>query len=298
VTSRTRTFEQVSEFIEDRVYAEGENGSVNRTVQQLSRLARFLESERESAGEGRRRLADVYIMLGELNFYHERVRESTEWFHKAIAADDSYAAPYHSLALANMRLGDHEAAARHLEQEIAVAPGNYYSYLMLADLYEGLRDFQRFEDVLHRLLGRDPDNIQALHRLILHYEKTQPEADVGLLRRRIVSLERDFNKVEMIIWTYHMCREQRCEDVLDRLARREKESPDSAIIHLLKAAAYGEMRQFSRKKRELARFKHIISGSQSSMQNELKEFEEVFGHAAVAKLSRRLAISSPSTHGI
>jgi hypothetical protein len=156
-----------------------------------------------------------------------------------------------------------------------------------------MEDSDRFEDTLRRVLARDPDNLQALHRSIRHYEREQPEAEVEFLRRRLLSVDRDMNRGELTIWTYHMCREGRFVDALRALQGLEEKSADSPTIHLLKAAVYGEMRQYTRKKRELALFKRINHGSLPAIQGELKQFEQVFGKTAVAKLCRRLAISSP-----
>jgi len=44
--------------------------------------------------------------------------------------------PTHNLATAFIELGDNASAIRSLEQEISLEPGNYFSALRLADLYE------------------------------------------------------------------------------------------------------------------------------------------------------------------
>jgi len=293
-------FEDLAELIEDRAYdvCEHSGSDCHGTLRQLRRLAAFHE---KGSGKGERRarnLADIYLLIGELYLYHDRARKSMRWFRKALRVRESYAAPYHSLALAQSNLGDHAAAARSLEEELIRAPENLYSYLMLAELYERLAEPERFEDALRRLLARDPENVQALHRLVRHYEQEQPGVDVELLRRRLLSVERDMSKAELVIWVYHMCRENRFVEALTALHRMEEKAADSPSIHLLKAAVYGEMRQFTRKKRELALFKRIASGSESVIRGELRQFEEVFGRSAVGKLSRRLAISSPSAGNV
>jgi tetratricopeptide (TPR) repeat protein len=296
VITRRQSYGDLAEIIEDRAYQECEDGRCERAGRLLKGLAAWFEGLRRPSSAERRALADVYVALGELHLYHVGARRGLRWFRKAALVDDTYAAPFHSLAMAYEQLHDLSRASRALEHELLLAPGNYYSYLILADTYEALDDGERFEETLHRLLVRDPQNIQALHRLVVHYESDEPAADVELLRRRIVSVERKLSKGETIIKTFHMCRESRCEQALQDLVERERESPEAAFIHLLKAAVYGELRQFSRKKVALAQFKRMSSGRRSSMQMELKEFQEVFGKAAVGRLSRRLAFSSPSVH--
>ncbi len=289
-------FEDLAEFIEDRAYevCESSGNDCREVVRQLRKVVAYFS--RPGAGSDKRAqtLTDLYVLMGEMYLYHDRPKESLTWFRKAIHARENYAAPYHSLALAQAQLGDLAGAARSLEEELIRAPGNLYSYLILADTYERMGDSERFEETLHRVLARDPDNLQALHRSIRHYEREQPEADVEFLRRRLLSVDRDMNRTELTIWTYHMCREGKFLEALEALQHLGERAEDSPTVHLLKAAVYGEMRQYTRKKRELALFKRINHGSVPAMRGELRQFEQVFGRSAVTKLSRRLAVTSPS----
>lgn len=300
VVAHKYPFEDLAEFIEDRAYevCEGnDSGTCTQALKQLKRLAEYFEQDSDQSELHARNLADIYLLVGELHLYHDRAKEGATWFRRAIKARDNYAAPYHSLALAQMKQGDNLAAARSLEEELLRSPGNLYSYLLLAELYEREGDEDGFEEALRRLLTRDPENVQALHRLIRHYEREEPEAEVELLRQRLISVDRDLNKAELTIWIYHMCREGKFVEALQALEQLEDDAPDSPTVHLLKAAVYGEMRQFTRKKRELALFKRISNASEPAIRGELKQFEDIFGKPAVAKLSRRLAISSPSADG-
>jgi tetratricopeptide (TPR) repeat protein len=290
------SFEDLAEPIEDNAFTECDRKRLDRAVGQLSRLAEFFERMENRDEASCRDLVDIYILTGELYQHDGRFAESSEWFRKAVVANDRYPSPYHCLATSYVHLGDPAAAARCLEQELRLAPGNYYSYLLLADLYEQQGDEQKVGETLNRLLDRDPDNIQALHKIFVHYRRAHPEADVELLGRRIVGVKRQFNKVETIIWTYHMCREKRYDEALRLLSAKETESPEVTIVHLLKAYIYGQQRQYARKRAELAKFKNKNSGRETFIRNKLREFEDVFGEKAAAGLVRRLTISSPSRH--
>ena len=74
---------------------------------------------------------------------------------KAVVVDDRYDVPYHSLAISCLNMGQTERAIRSLEQEIAVAPGNYYSYLLLADIFEK-RVGQSMWKTLSKASGKRP----------------------------------------------------------------------------------------------------------------------------------------------
>jgi tetratricopeptide (TPR) repeat protein len=296
VISHKFPFEDLAEFIEDRAYevCQESNCTGDIASRQLRRLAAFFEEGRDSDDECARALADVYVMIGELYLYHDQSSRAVRWFKRAISVCDDSAPPYHSLAQAQIRSRDLKGAIRSMEEELLLAPGNLYTYLLLSDLYEQVDNLTAVEETLHRLLVRDAENIQALHRLIKHYEKHQPDAEVELLRRRVLSIRRDFSKIELIIWTYHACREGRLAEAMGFLQDLSSRSPENPTLHLLTAAVYGEMRQFTKKKRALATFKQLVDGNGKSISGELRDFSNVFGQSALAKLGKRLAISSPS----
>jgi len=297
--TRSFPFPDLAEFIEDRAYevCEANGRTCEKAVRQLKRLAAYYAKPRRGLRSRRQMLADIYLMIGELYLYHGLASRSIRWFKKACQATGTYSAPFHSLALAQANLGDIDGATHSLEEELLLAPGNLYTYLMLADLYQQSGDYDRFEETLHRLLLRDAENLEALHRLITHYEQSQPDAEVELLRRRLIAIRRDFSRTELTIWVYHMCREGRFAEAIRVLADLQARGPAAPTYHLLKAAVYGEVRQFTRKKRELATFRRKIDGDGTSVGSELKEFEQVFGPEAVAKLSKRLALCAPCSPG-
>lgn len=288
-------FEDLVEMIEDRAYevCQESDPSGEKAVRQLRRLASFYEAPKDGV-ETDGKFADVSALIGELYLYHDQTAKSIRWFKKAIGARDDHPQTYHSLAQAQVRTGDAKGAIRSLEEELLLAPGNLYSYLLLADLYAQREDYANFEETLHRLLVRDPDNIQALHRLVKHYEKHQPDSDVELLRRRLISIRRDLSKLELTIWTYHMCREGQLAEALGMLQDLVGRSPDSPTVHLLTAEVLGQMRQYTKKKRALAVFKQLVSVNAAALSAELRLFSQIFGRKAVSKLGKRLAISTPA----
>lgn len=291
VTGYKAPFEDTAEFIEDRAYELCEKKQLDKAIKHLEELASFFERMPDKNEENCRDLSDVYILAGEIHQCHDQFAQSIEWFRKAVVVNDRYSLPFHSLAVSYIKLGDTVNAVRSLEQEIQLAPGNYFSYLMLADLYEARGLVPKVAGVLNRLLERDPDNVIALHRIITEYEHDNPELDVELLRRRLICVDRVLNKRELVIWTFHMCREGKFNEALALLSSREAESPDVSLIHLLKAHIYGETRQFTKKRMELSRFKVKNNGNEVFMQGKLKEFGDVFGEPAVVKLHKRLTIS-------
>jgi tetratricopeptide (TPR) repeat protein len=284
-------FEDVADFVENKTYAFCTNGHYDLAVLELTKLAHFFEQMPEKNDENCRDLADVYILIGEICQYVNKFRESIEWFNKAAIVADRYAVPYHSLATAFIELGDNTNAVRSLEQEISLEPGNYFSALRLADLYEQQGYNEKAELCLEKILERNPENIKALHKLITHYEEKHPEADVKLLRRRLLAITKEFNEMEIVIRTFHLCKESRFADALKFLAGEFKKSPAMSMLHLLKAHVLGETRQFALKRRELIEFKKNCFGKMKFIENKLEEFKHVFGEPAVGRLEKILMIS-------
>ena len=286
-------FEDVAEFIEDKIYARCMSGECSKAIQELTRLADFFERMPDKNEENCRDLAEVYILIGEVHQYVRQFPESIDWFKKAAVVFDRYAAPYHNLATSYSEMGDTENAIRCLEQEIALEPGNYFSILRLVDLYEQEGKFDTAEEYLKKILERNPDNIKALHKLITYYEDKHPEVDVELMRRRLLSINKDFNEFEIVIRIFHLCKEKRFPDAIDFLTARIEAAPQASMMHLLAAHVYGELCQFSRKRKALLEFKKNCFGKMKFMENKLEEFEHVFGKKPVASIEKILMITHP-----
>ena len=291
VSNYSYPYEDLAELIEDKGYEECMEGNDKEVIQELIRLSTFFENIKNKNEENTRDLADVYLLTGEFCQGSDRVKDSISWFKKAIVVDDTYDVPYHSLATAFIGLGETEKAIKSLEQEINVAPGNYFTYLLLADLYEKLEKNDKVEEVLRSLLSRDSDNIQALHKLICFYERRNPELDMELLRRRLINADKELIKLDLVIWAYHMCREGRYEEAIAFLDKREEEFPGISITHLLKAYIYGCMRQYVNKRNELEQFKKLNHCREEFMRSKVDEFCKIFGEKACSRIRKRLAIT-------
>jgi len=291
VTDYSYPYEDLAELIEDKGYEECMGGNDKEVIQELGRLSTFFENIENKNEENSRDLADVYLLTGEFCQCSDRIPESIAWFEKAIVVDDTYDVPYHSLATAYISLGKMNKAAQCLEQEITVAPGNYFSYLMLADLYEQRKKDDKVEDVLRNLLARDSNNIQALHKLITFYESRNPELDMELLRRRLINADKELIKLDLVIWTYHMCCDGRYEEALNFLNKREAESPEISLTHLLKGHIYGCMKQYVNKRNELEKFKKLNHRREEFMRSKLDEFCKVFGEKACTDMKKKMAVT-------
>jgi Tfp pilus assembly protein PilF len=218
--------------------------------------------------------------------------ESIEWIKKSIVVDDMYPVSYHSLAVSFQSIGDESLAIKSLEQEITVAPGNYYTYLLLADLYEKNGSFDKFEHVIRRLLDRDPNNIQGIHKLIRFCERSQ--ADVELLRRKLLSRTEGLNRIEAVIRAYHLLQTGQSEEAINFLADKSVASPDISITHLANAHIYGQTHQYSKQHQELSQFKRKNHGREDVIKIKLGEFASVFGNEAAQRLELKLRVTYPN----
>jgi tetratricopeptide (TPR) repeat protein len=292
VTSMAVPFEDVAEFLENSTYELCVDGKCKSAIQQLSRVTSFFETMENKNEENCRDLADTYILIGEVNQYVGAFKESIEWFKKAAVVFDRYAMPFHNLATSYLELGDTKNAVKSLEQEIALEPGNYFSCLRLADLYEQQGEYKKEEECLENLLARNPDNIQALHKLITHYENQQPGVDIKLLRRRLVVIDKNFNEIEMVIRTYHLCTEGLYDKALRFLDDESEKNPAMTMLYLLKAYVLGQIHEFSKKRRQLSEFKQHCQGKAEYMKNRLDEFEHIFGKKAMSRLGKILVVTN------
>jgi tetratricopeptide (TPR) repeat protein len=290
VLSFATAYDDVAEQIEDLAYLEYGHGGLNNAVRQLETLTHFFEGLRNKNEEVSRDLAQVYLLIGQIYQYAGKFEESIEWINKSIVVDDMYPVSYHCLALSFRSIGDESLAIKSLEQEITVAPGNYYTYLLLADLYEKSERFDKFEGVLRRLLERDPDNIQGLHKLIRFCERG---ADAELLRRRLLSRADGLSRIEAVIRAYHLLQTGRGDEAAAFLTGWSSNSPDVSIIHLANAYIYGQTHQYSKKRDELSHFKKKNHGREDVMEIKLEEFASVFGDEAADRLRQRLRVVYP-----
>jgi tetratricopeptide (TPR) repeat protein len=202
--------------------------------------------------------------------------------------------PYHNLATSYIELGDVAGAIKSLEQEIELEPGNYFSRLKLADLYEQQGKYAEVEESLKKLLSRDPENIQALHKLISHYENRLPHVDAELMRKRLISIDKTYNEIEIVIKVFHLCVEKMYGDALDFITEMIKNSPAMTMLYLLKAHVLGQLHQFSQKRKQLIEFKKNCHGKNEYMKNKLEEFEHIFGKKSAARLGKILVVTNPN----
>jgi len=294
VLNQRTPYDDVAAQVEDAAYFEYEQGGLDHAVGLLTVLARFFEGLRNKNEEASHDLAQIYLLIGQIYLYAGKFEDSVAWIKNSIAVDDMYPVSYHSLALAFKSMGDESMSIKCLEQEIHVAPGNYYTYLMLADLYEKNGDAASFEGVLRRLLERAPDNIQGLHKLIRHCESMGGVADVELLRRRLLSNDSDLSRIEAVIRAYHLMRAGREEEAIEFLEAWGDGAPDVSINHLANAYIYGQMGLHAKKRRELSLFRIKNLAREEVMDIKIAEFASVFGKDAADKIKRSLRVTDMS----
>jgi hypothetical protein len=144
---------------------------------------------------------------------------------------------------------------------------------------------------LRRLLERDPNNVQGLHKLIRHCEQGAGGADADLLRRRILDRADGLGRIEAVIRAYHLVQAGREGEAAAFLEEWGKGAPDVSIVHLANAYIYGLMRLYSKKRSELSLFKRKNRAREDVMEIKLGEFASVFGEEAASKLRQRLWVA-------
>jgi len=282
------SFEDVFADIERIAYESCEKGKLENVVNRLEKVAFFFEMLENKNDEHCGDLADVYLLIGELCQQFGRVGESVTWFHKAVVVSDRNALPYQRLAQSYTELGETDKAIRSLEQQIHLSPGDYFAYLHLADLYEKLSDDEQVESCLDTLLERDPDNLQALHKLIVHHEKRNPEVNSAFLRKRLLSIHKQYSELEMIIRSYHLYRQGHALDAISEISSWEKRYPDRTILFLVKAFILQFLNNEEDAYAELMRFKKKNGKRPSYVRNKLDEIASIFGTSSMENFKEEL----------
>jgi tetratricopeptide (TPR) repeat protein len=272
-------YEDCAEEIEDLSYSVCENGDCALVMEHLTNITTFFEKLENKSEEQSRDLADIYLLTGQLYQFKGLYEESINWFRKAVVVDDQYTVSYHNIALSYIKLGEIEGAIRSLVQEVIFSPGNYYSYLILADLYERSQRFSEVEQCLRQLLERDPDNIQGLHRLIKYYRVINPQTDVQLLVRRLLHIKKSFTTVESLIRIFYLCGSGRFTDAHSFLRTWELSSPREPFLHLANAYIFEKTSNVPQMNQEIGQFKKLfLKRGSETMRLKVKEFEAIVGN--------------------
>lgn len=288
ISIEEKSYDDLSDQLEDFAYSACIEGFGDGVLEELNKLTRFYQRRKSLDIESVRDLADIFLLAGEVAAFNGDLNESIELFRKATFTDENYDRAQHSLAMAYDQAGDTKSATICLERELFLSPGNYFSYLLLADRYEELNEHKNVEAILKKLLDRDTDNIRALHKLITHYEMVKPQLNVQLLRSRIINSEPEIIKHDLLIWVYHMLKNNLSFEAIEFLEMLEIEYPGISLINLLKAHVFGTLKQFSRKRRELEEFKRLNYGRSEFMRTKVEEFEKIFGKIEADKIRKKL----------
>ncbi len=273
-------WEDVAEQIEDLSYTVCENSNIDLAIELLTRITFFFETLENKSEEHSRDLADLYLLIGQLYQFKAMYEESITWFRKAVVVDDQYTVSYHNIALSYIKLGEIEGAIRSLVQEVIFSPGNYYSYLILADLYESSQRFDEAELCLKQLLERDPDNIQGLHRLIRYYKVSNPQADLHLLVRRLLNVKKQFTTVELLIRVFYLCSMGKFGEAHSFLRTWEMSSPREPALHLANAYIFEKTGNIPQMNQEIGQFKNLfLKRGIETMRLKIKEFQLITGES-------------------
>lgn len=277
VSNCVTPYDDVAEIIELKAYEMCENGHLQKAMDLLTTISDFFESLENKNEENCRNLADVYLLVGQMFQFAGKFNESITWFTKSIVVDDQYPVPYHNLAVSYEKLGKSDCAIRCLKQEICLAPGNYYSYLLLADLYKCRKMLDELEKCLHELLLRDPDNIMGLHRLIKHYEMRKVATDFPLLYNKIKSVNRNCNTTEWMIKVYYLCKEKKFSEALAVSELWQHAIPQTSLVHLVRAHIFGVQKKIHFRREEINRFLTKNRNDPEIINMKLAEFGSIFG---------------------
>jgi tetratricopeptide (TPR) repeat protein len=114
---------------------------------------------------------------GLLSLQRRDWQQAKEHFAVVIKDAPLFARGYNALGVTLTQLGELDAAGAALQQAITVDSRYSEAYLNLAFLYGRLNDAGLAKSILHRVLAFDPNNVQALFRLLaIELERQEFEA--------------------------------------------------------------------------------------------------------------------------
>ena len=164
-------YDDLAEVIEKKASYSIDSSDVENTVKHLSDLADHLQYMEGKSDETIRDLCDIYLLIGDVLYATNHFEECVQWYEKGSLIDDRFDVPLHSLGMGYLALGKIDLALKSFKQELKVAPGNYFTYFIMVDIYEYRGELQLVEELLNALLERDHNNVMAMHRLITFFEK-------------------------------------------------------------------------------------------------------------------------------
>jgi tetratricopeptide (TPR) repeat protein len=290
VVNGKQAYSDLAEYIELRSYEEWKRGKFEKAIDELQKIAMYLEKIENKNEENALDLAEVYLLIGQLYQYAEWYPESIEWLSKSVLANDGNSLPYNCMAVSYLKTGNFHNAIRCFEQEIAIDEGNYSTYLKLSELYGREGKLEKSEECLKKLLNRDPENMQGLHQLIRHYEKHNPAIDVGLLRKRLLGITTKYSWTSAVIRAYHLDAEKHTAEAIDFLSawQIENNGHSSPVVHLVKTVLYDELNRDHELKTELVRFIDECHSRQLVMREYIEEFVSLFGEPYATRLKKKL----------
>jgi tetratricopeptide (TPR) repeat protein len=290
VITGKQAYSDLAEYIETRAYEEWKRGKFERAIDELQKIAVFIEMIENKNEENALDLAEVYLLIGQLYQYAEWYPESIEWLSKSVLANDGNSLPYNCMAVSYLKTGNFHNAIRCFEQEIAIDEGNYFTYLKLSELYAREGKLEKSEECLKKLLNRDPENIQGLHQLIRHYEKYNPAINVSLLRKRLLGNTAKHTWTTAAIRAYHLQAEKRTVEAIDFIStwQMENTGKSSPVIRLVKTVLFDELNRDRELKTEIVAFIDECRSRQQVMREFIEEFSALFGEPFSTRLKQRL----------
>lgn len=280
----TMDYSAISVHIENKAYEEWKAGHATLAIEQLKRVIGFLDRPANKNDQAKKDLADVYFLIGQLCQYSGLYADSIDWLSKSVFVDDGISLSYHSIAESYIKTGDIHQAARSFERELSLDEGNYFTYLELAGIYDRDNEPDKAEECLRKLLVRDPDNMQGIHQLIMHYEKNNPSINVKLLIKRLLTINKKFSWMEAAIRSCYLYKMNKNGDAVDFLSSWELENQMSPVLLCAKAYIYVRLKNVRQRRREITRFKELCKDRQDVIAGYINEFRNVFGDVAAEKI--------------
>jgi tetratricopeptide (TPR) repeat protein len=210
---------------------------------------------------------DAAYLLAYIRFRQNQPKESLRLFTDAASLKSPTADDLKVVALDYVLLGDYDAAARYLEQSVAMDPANTEARYHLGRVRYQQNRFDQAIAAFQEVVRRDPGNERAQYNLGLSLEaKNQVEGALGAYHEAIkldedatVHDEQPYLDLGSLLaksgWT---------EEAIPFLVRASAIAPDSGKIRYQLAKAYFDVNRFEEARREAEKAVGVDPGESSN----------------------------------
>jgi len=229
---------------------------------QFEDAASSLESYRQTHPQS----DDAIYLLAYIRFRQNQPKESLRLFTAAASLKNPTADDLKVVALDYVLLGDYDDAARHLEESVAMDPGNIEARYHLGRVRYQQNRFDLAIAAFQEVVRLDPDNVKAQYNLGLSLEARNEMDGAIAAYREAIKLDANLpvhDEQPYLDMGSLLAKSGRMEEAIPLLVRASAITPNSGKVRYQLAKAYFDLNYFEDARREAERAVSLDPGESS-----------------------------------